>query len=417
MQKPIKSNMQNFSSTKKISLKNFLLLLDEDNFNTPEIRSEFFSLLKKKNSKIPIYKLIEIESNYGQKPDPFYNNYIKSIIETRIKELNEFVKRSLPDCEHITKETYYNWFDILPLDKCHQIIINSSINELARISKEIPPYISIFKTMTESLNSMIYDQSKQWLDKITKNETLTDRIFNSVQPEIENILFTFDTNYDFQPYIKRIIYNKFTDYCSEHAEQILNEPDSSSYHVQQSFITLCLILFIKLYSKPHHKLIFWHEFMYYVKGSDNPQEIKKIVEHDAFLNENKLRNLRTLWETVIDRIIHNCEDLIDSRDFFEDREKQDYSKYILNQFSPFMEKLEELFINVYTEKEYTYLRNRYPEEQVNLILLYDFFKDSNGVLLSNIKIRKLISNWNTRIKDQLVEVFMYQKRIGSYAIL
>jgi hypothetical protein len=411
MQIPSKSDNQSISSGRKTSLKDLLNNRHyTENLHVSEIRAEFLSLFEKLTSNAPVYILYGHESRLDQKRNPFLYSCMESVIDVRIKELSEFVQSALPGSGYITKVSYHNWYKNMPDEKCNQIIINSSINGLARISKEIPTDLSIFETMTESLNSKIYDHYKKWLDFITKNETLTDIIFNAIQPKIENILSKFDTKCDFQPYIKRIIFNKFTDYYSEDKEPSLIEPDPSFYYVKQSFITFNLILFLKLDSKPHHKLIFWHEFMNYIKKSDNPKDIKRAIEHDAFFYENSLLNLKTLWEKVIDRIRLNCEELIASVEFFDDKPSHDEEKNIIKQFGIFMLILEKLFVSVYTEEEYNYLRKKYPEELLKHIMIIDFFKDINGNLLDNNKIRKLISNWNNRIKIQLVNVFKFKSK-------
>ena len=409
MQKQSKSDNQSISIKKKTSLKD--LLNDNhymENLHISETRSEFLSLFEKQISNLPIYDLFEIESDFDHKRNPLLND-LKQIIDTRIKELNELVQSSSPGCTLVTKESYHYWFKVLPDKIYDQIIINSSINGLARIAKEIPPNLPAFETMTESLNSKIYNHYKKWLDFVTKNETLTDIIFNDVQPKIEHIISKFDTKSDFQPYIKRIIFNKFTDYYSKDTELPVNEPDQSFYFVKQSFITFNLILFLKLDSKPHHKLIFWHEFMNYIKKSDDPKDIKRAIEHDLFFYENSLLKLITLWDKVIDRIKLNCEELIDSFDFFDDKPSPDDAKNLLEQFGKFILILEKLLINVYTEEEYNYLRKKNPGEQVKNILLIDFFKDVNGDLPDSNKIRKLISNWNNRIKNQLITIFNFKR--------
>jgi hypothetical protein len=408
MQKLPITDMVGISSKRKTSLND--LLNDRyylDNLNEAEIKLKYLGLLEKITSTMAVYELCEIESGYDQKHNPFQYGFIESVINKRIKELNLFLQSASPGHEFISKESYFEWCETLPENRCNQIIINSSINELARISKEIPANLMIFATMTESLNSKVYDHYKKWLDFVTKNETLTDTIFNALQPKIESILSKFDTNYDFQPYIKRIIFNKFTDYYSESPETTLVEPDQSFYYVKQSFITFNLLLFLKLDSKPHHKLIFWHEFMNYIKKSDNPKDIKRAIEHDLFFNENSSDNLYTLWNKVIDRIRLNFEELIDSVDFFDDKPSSQDAENTINQFGNFVRILERLFVTVYPEEEYTHMRKKYPEELLKLILLIDFFMDSDGTLFENIKIKKLISNWNNRIKIQLVDVFNF----------
>jgi hypothetical protein len=411
MQKPSISDKISISSKRKASLND--LLCDGyylANLNVSEIRSKYYGLLEKLISNMPVYELFEVESGYDQKRNPFQYGFIGSIINGRIKELNGFLQSASPGYDYISRETYFEWFETLPENRCNHIIINSSINVLARISKEIPANLLIFEKMTESLNSKIYDHYKKWLNFVTKNETLTDTIFYALQPKIESIISKFDTNYDFQPYIKRIIFNKFTDYYSESPEPTLVEPDQSFYYVKQSFITFNLLLFLKLDSKPHHKLIFWHEFMNYIKKSDNPKDIKRAIEHDLFFNENSSDNLNTLWNKVIDRIRLNFEELIDSVDFFDDKPSPQDAENIIKQFGNFMRILERLFVTVYPEEEYNHMRKKYPEELLKLILLIDFFRDSDGNLFDNIKIRKLISNWNNRIKIQLVNVFNFTSK-------
>ena len=410
MQKQSESDELNKSLKKKNSIKD--LLNDShyvENLHEPDIRAEFSALFEKLTSYLPIYNLIEIVAEIRHKQKFLINDFIDPIIEARIKDLNGFLQSASPGCKTLTKESYPEWLNALPDNSFDQIIINSPINALARISKEIPANLPAFETLTESLNSKIYEHYKKWLDFITKNEILSDVIFNAVQQMIKNILSKYDTRCDFQPYIKRIIFNKFTDYYSEDPLPAADEPDQSFYYVKQSFITFNLLLFLKLDSKPHHKLIFWHEFMNYIKKSDNPKEVKKAIEHDLFFSENSLLNLIILWDKVIDRIKLNCEELIDSLEFFDDKPSPDDAKNLLKQFDIFTSVLEKLFICVYTEDEYNHLRKKHTSEQLKNILLMEFFEDTDGNLPDNTKIRKLISNWNNRIKTQLVRVFNFQE--------
>lgn len=427
MQKLPKSDKLKVSKDKKRNLRDIYNWLDK---KKPETSNEFFDLLKDLHPKIPICKLFEIESLFTKKPDPVHINFLISIIDSRIKELNKFIQSSLPGYKKITKKSYYRWFKSLPLDMCHQIINKSSLNKLARISKEVPTDIAMFDIFTESLNSRIDREFRSWLNNIAKNEISTDTIFDSVQREISNILLNYNTKFDFLPYIKRILFNEFAKEFNEFAknyptrivERHTNEHEPNAYYVTHSFITVSLLLFLKLNNKPHHKLIFWHEYMYYVKVPDNEIKNKskrtgaglsvnpKKIEHDTFIQEKGEFKLEVLWGNVIERIKLNCEEFVDSLDSLGNKLLPGYSNSILTLFDPFVETLEMLFVKGYTEEEYNYLRGIYPEEQVKNILLIEFFKDGNGDVRNNKRIRKLISNWNNRIKNQLYEIIKKRKK-------
>jgi hypothetical protein len=396
------------SKGKKGELASFFERIDNGDFHKPENKNDFLSQLEDINTKIPLYQLKEIAAYFSKNSNPDGHSILEPIIENRFSQLNEVVLSVLPDFPVINQESYNQWYKRLA--GFYPILVNKAdVNHLASMAKEIPVNSPEFGIILELLNSRLPALCKRRLPVLARDEIRMEKAVNAVQEDIQKVLWHYDTLQPIEPYLARCITNKFNKIISDEIAEDKVKEYSDDQQLLKIFITLSLYIFQKLDSKPHHKLIFWHENTDYVKVKSrifkqNPglealrqSDFTGVIDHDTFVQEKGQHNLEKLWESAMEKIIDDHLELSKNPYYFE--EKQD--EWIKDQFTGFTDVLGDLFSKVYPEREYKLIRKEKPGGKVGQMLLLDFLKDKDGVLPDPENIRTKISNWNTRIKVKL----------------
>lgn len=420
----------------KATLKDLLSAYDNRHHDANSFKKKFVKWLIELNSQLSMHELLLIEKGAQKILCPSDLNMISMIIERRINNFNELVECSLPGIELLTKSRFKEWFE--NLDHV-SFITKANIELFANLAKEVNTTNYNFSEKIKlCLLAKIDDQVESWLtDKEAQYNLDYVMVTSLVHTNCDLILTNYDVNKNFISYYKTCVKNKFhdilkieskikstddnilphaqmqdndnmhkeyrTDIFPKAAENDYSAKHNEEQHLIQAFITCTLAIFTRSKQKPHKRLIFWNEYMYYTTNKNT-----MAIDHETFIKDYSDDILKALWSNVQTRTALKGKEYVEYIKYGIDNLNHNYCENIKQKLNTFNDILKKLFKSVYIETEYRYMVKKYKLSCIEDVVTNDFFKDQNGENLDFENTKKRISNWNSSLKKELRVIFAIQ---------